>query len=880
MTYRLGIDLGTTYTAAAVERNDKVTMATLGTRTPEIPTVVAFPEGGETLIGETAARRALTDPEVVAREFKRRVGDPVPIILNGTPRSPESLMASVLRHVLATVTDLQGAKPDDVIVTHPASWGPYKTEQLQQIFQLAGCDGAKPMTEPEAAARHYAARERVASGEVVAVFDFGGGTFDAAVLEHTSGGSYQLLGEASGIERLGGVDIDQAVFHHVIEELSIDLGSLEDSSATRVAIARLRADCTTAKEALSTDNATAIPVMFGSDYAEVRLTRADFEDMIRPNVLDAIDAIDMTVQSTGLSPSDISSILLVGGTSRIPLVSELVSAHFDRPTMVDTHPKHSTASGAVSTLLAPEVDEPIGEVAIGDAPQVVVEVEAGNQSNERSTPPLLSTAGDAAGSDADVVPSISPVDPAPDRHESETAPTSAFHKDFAGRAETVRRRLALVGGVAAALIVGVVLFLTLQPDDDSLSTTEVGDATAPTSTASSTLPETTTTTTNAPTTSVATTTPAPSLSSIIGDSTGRSAVGLAGQVLAIGSSGPTSPPQLQWQLSTTTFGAAVTLGDLVVLPQPDEAGIPFLTALEADTAAVAWEAERGQVGTVIVVENAVLNNTATVVRVLDPETGERIDDLKLPLVFGTAPIRLQSLQLVDGKLFAAGGYGEGAETTTFAVRFDLDTGDLLWSYEDVTLGWTALEPTLQLASDGETVILASKNAMVSLDAETGEELWRSLELTGSAALHLDAGVLITWPEPVRNEGFDARTGELLWEVLTRNLPNYASDGENFYIVVEGGSEVQARRLSTGDLVWKSQAVGGTALNQSTMLIGGDLLYAVAKSGTAAAFQRSTGQLVWSAKLDTIDPESFGFLQVSVGDGRMLILQDTTVRMYQ
>ena len=184
MGYRLGVDLGTTYTAAAVQRDGHITMATLGTRLPEIPTVVAYGDAGEVLVGEPAARRAATQPERVAREFKRRVGDPVPIIVAGAPRSAEALMGMVLGHVLSQVSEAEGGPPDEVVVTHPASWGPYKTAQLEQIFQLAGCRSASTLTEPEAAARHYAAQSRLEPNSTVAVFDFGGGTFDVAILRY------------------------------------------------------------------------------------------------------------------------------------------------------------------------------------------------------------------------------------------------------------------------------------------------------------------------------------------------------------------------------------------------------------------------------------------------------------------------------------------------------------------------------------------------------------------------------------------------------------------------------------------------------------------------------------------------------------------------
>ena len=182
MPYELGVDLGTTYSAAAVHRDRRISIVTLGNRAASVPSVVLLRADGDMLTGEAASRRAASEPERVAREFKRRLGDPTPLILGSTPYSAEALMAKLLRWVVESVTEREGEPPRAVALTHPANWGAYKRDLLAQAVRLAGLDAATLLSEPEAAAIHYASFERVDAGTLVAVYDLGGGTFDAAVL--------------------------------------------------------------------------------------------------------------------------------------------------------------------------------------------------------------------------------------------------------------------------------------------------------------------------------------------------------------------------------------------------------------------------------------------------------------------------------------------------------------------------------------------------------------------------------------------------------------------------------------------------------------------------------------------------------------------------
>ncbi|MEZ5377581.1 MAG: Hsp70 family protein [Acidimicrobiales bacterium] len=354
MSYQVGIDLGTTYTAAAVHRDEKASIFSLGGRAAAIPSVVLLREDETILTGEAAVRRAITEPERVAREFKRRLGDTTPIIVGGSPYSAEALMARLLRAVLDEVTTREGGAPSRIAVSHPANWGPYKLDLFRQALRLAGLDqdSVVTLTEPEAAAISYANQERVEEGQIVAVYDLGGGTFDACVLQRTHEG-FDIIGKPEGIERLGGIDFDAAVFAHVARSLDNALSELDpDDPNAMAAVSRLRNDCVDAKEALSSDTDATIPVLLPNLQTEVRLTRREFESVVRPSLADSIEAMRRAVASAGIEMDQVAKVLLVGGSSRIPLVAQMVASDLGRPVAVDAHPKHAIALGAAYAAAA------------------------------------------------------------------------------------------------------------------------------------------------------------------------------------------------------------------------------------------------------------------------------------------------------------------------------------------------------------------------------------------------------------------------------------------------------------------------------------------------------------------------------------------------
>ena len=368
MSYRLGVDLGTAYSSAAVGSQGKARMVALGNRSAVLPSVVFVREGGGVLVGEAADRRGMAEPARVAREFKRRFGDPVPFDLGGTELRAEQLMAIMLQAIFEATVAKEGERPDLIALTHPATWGQHKRAALRQAMADLDLDLPPVMlvTEPEAAAIYYAETEHLAVGEVVAVYDLGGGTFDAALLRRTEAG-FDLMGPPEGIDRLGGVDFDAAVYAHVNRFLDGALDNLDLNNPTVTAgLSRLRADCVEAKEALSADTDVTIAVLLPNLRTELRMTRGELESMIRPALGDTIGALRRAMRSAHVVASDVRVVLLVGGSSRIPLVAQMVGAEVGRPVAVDVHPKHAVALGAALAADAAHQRSPEG----GPPPEV------------------------------------------------------------------------------------------------------------------------------------------------------------------------------------------------------------------------------------------------------------------------------------------------------------------------------------------------------------------------------------------------------------------------------------------------------------------------------------------------------------------------------
>ncbi|MEU4236198.1 Hsp70 family protein [Actinoplanes sp. NPDC026619] len=358
MAYELGVDLGTTFVAAAVARDGRTEMCTLSNQNVISPAIVCLAEDERLVFGEAAERRALSHPDRVERAFKRRLGDPTPVVLGGVPLQVTALMAEQLRDVLGTVTRLEGRPPDRVALTCPANWGPYRRELFEEVPHLAGVADHVVLTEPEAAAAYYGAARMLGEGDTLAVYDLGGGTFDATVLRKRNG-IVEVMGDPDGIERLGGIDFDEAILQWINYRYEGALTELDMSDPmAAAAMVKLRQECVQAKEALSADTETTIPVLLPHRQFAARLTRPEFEGMIRAPIESTIGTLVRAVHTARLDVRQLSAVLLVGGSSQIPLIERMITEEIGRPTVSDAHPKHAVALGAATVAARRPVKAP------------------------------------------------------------------------------------------------------------------------------------------------------------------------------------------------------------------------------------------------------------------------------------------------------------------------------------------------------------------------------------------------------------------------------------------------------------------------------------------------------------------------------------------
>jgi molecular chaperone DnaK len=350
--YALGIDVGTTFTAAAIWRDDRAETVALGDRANAVPSVLFLRDDGVLLVGDAANRRAVLEPANVAREFKRRIGDRVPLLLGGKPFTPQALTGHVIRWVVDTVTEREGAPPRHVTLTCPAHWGDHRRGLMREAADDAGLSEAGLLTEPHAAAVFYAAQQRIPTGALVGIYDLGGGTFDATVLSKTATG-FELLGSPAGDPELGGIDFDQVVLRHIRAGVGHCWPSVDGGNpATRQALAQLHASAVDAKEALSVDTDTRIAVILPNCTTDVRLTRAEFEDAVRTPLLQTIEVFRQTLSDAGVAPDALHAVLLTGGSSRIPMIAELLTGELGVQISTDAHPKFAVCLGAAITAAA------------------------------------------------------------------------------------------------------------------------------------------------------------------------------------------------------------------------------------------------------------------------------------------------------------------------------------------------------------------------------------------------------------------------------------------------------------------------------------------------------------------------------------------------
>ncbi|MEL4106816.1 molecular chaperone DnaK [Oscillospiraceae bacterium WX1] len=342
----IGIDLGTTNSCVAViEGGEPIVIANAeGARTT--PSVVAFSKDGERMVGQVAKRQAITNPDRTIISIKREMGTNYKVNIDNKQYTPQEISAMILQKLKTDAESYLGTKVTEAVITVPAYFTDAQRQATKDAGRIAGLDVKRIINEPTAAALAYGLDKE--TDQKIMVYDLGGGTFDVSVLE-IGDGVIEVLATA-GNNRLGGDDFDDCVVKYMLGAFKNDTGI--DLSADKIAMQRLREAAEKAKIDLSGVTSTSINLPYitadatGPKHLEMSLTRAKFNELTAQLVENTIGPVNQALSDAGLSPSQLSKILLVGGSTRIPAVQEAVKRITGKDPFKGINPDECVAIGA------------------------------------------------------------------------------------------------------------------------------------------------------------------------------------------------------------------------------------------------------------------------------------------------------------------------------------------------------------------------------------------------------------------------------------------------------------------------------------------------------------------------------------------------------
>ena len=349
MSKILGIDLGTTNSCVAImEGGEAVVLANAeGARTT--PSVIGFTKDGERHVGATAKRQAVANPEGTVISIKRDMGSDKKVEINGKSYTPPELSAMILSKLKSDAEKYLGEKVTKAVITVPAYFTDAQRQATKDAGKIAGLEVLRIINEPTAAALAYGLdKADSADGHKILVYDLGGGTFDISVLE-IADGVFQVLATA-GNNKLGGDDFDDAIIKYLIAEFKASNGI--DLSNDKMAMQRLKEAAEKAKIELSGVTQTTVSLPFitadanGPKHLEVSITRAKFESLIEDLVKETITLTEKAMNDAKLSKSDVEKIIMVGGSSRVPMVNEAVKNFIGKEPFKGINPDECVAIGA------------------------------------------------------------------------------------------------------------------------------------------------------------------------------------------------------------------------------------------------------------------------------------------------------------------------------------------------------------------------------------------------------------------------------------------------------------------------------------------------------------------------------------------------------
>jgi len=351
----LGIDFGTSSTRASIFKDGNAADLLLNGKSAIMPSAIYLNENEELVVGQAAVNSRKRDPTRYHSEFKRLLGRKEPILLGEKQFYPEDLIRAIFADVKRKAEDQQGDQISRLVLTVPITYTSDKKTRMEKSALEAGFDTVKIISEPESAAI-YSAWVNTLTGnllqddQIALVFDFGGGTFDAALLKKR-GPNYVFVGEASGLEKCGGMDIDRIIYDDIKSQAKGSLKSLIDHTNLETIAIRTRNNIADKskefKHELSIRNrAGTDELMPGSFDHSYFITRPNFEIMIEPLVRACIDKSLEMLKRAQLEWNDIAHILMVGGSCRIPLVKQLLEKSSGRPVILAEEPEMAVSRGA------------------------------------------------------------------------------------------------------------------------------------------------------------------------------------------------------------------------------------------------------------------------------------------------------------------------------------------------------------------------------------------------------------------------------------------------------------------------------------------------------------------------------------------------------
>ncbi|PWL80915.1 molecular chaperone DnaK [Candidatus Gastranaerophilales bacterium] len=359
MAKTIGIDLGTTNSVVAVMEGGKPTVIANAEGSRTTPSIVGFSKTGEKLVGQLAKRQAILNPDKTIASIKRHMGDDYKVNIDGKDYTPQEISAMILRKLADDASAYLGEKVTSAVITVPAYFNDAQRQATKDAGKIAGLDVLRIVNEPTAAALAYGLEKE--KSEKVLVFDLGGGTFDVSILE-IGDGVHEVL-STSGDTHLGGDDFDQKVMDWICDEFKKQEGI--DLRGDKQAMQRVKEAAEKAKCELSSVMETNINLPFitadanGPKHLDLSLTRAKFEDLCRDLLNRCKTPVENALKDAGVTKSDINEVVLVGGSTRIPAVQQLVKEYTGKEPNQSVNPDEVVAVGAAiqAGVLAGEVKD-------------------------------------------------------------------------------------------------------------------------------------------------------------------------------------------------------------------------------------------------------------------------------------------------------------------------------------------------------------------------------------------------------------------------------------------------------------------------------------------------------------------------------------------